>query len=159
MAAGSPTSSTSRRTSATRLAPNTAIDDIPRPPLRPRRTPSQAPIPGNTGTGVVRLRGFAQERRPASIAAMIIVAGHLRVDPVSRAEFLDNAVSIIRMGRSATGCMDFHLSADPIEADRINVFERWSSRNTLEAFRGSGPSRLQAQQILNADVVEYEVTG
>lgn len=90
---------------------------------------------------------------------MIIVAGNLRVDPVSRADFLANAVNIIRLGRSATGCMDFQLSADPIEADRINVFERWSSRYTLEAFRGSGPSQLQAEQILNVDVVEYEVTA
>lgn len=88
---------------------------------------------------------------------MIIIAGHLRVDPAARAEFLASAVAIMRMARSATGCLDFSLSADPIEADWVNVFERWSSRYTLDAFRGSGPSQLQAAHILSADVHEYSV--
>lgn len=91
------------------------------------------------------------------MVAVIIVAGHLRVDPAARARFLTEAANTARMARAASGCLDFYLSADPIEPDRVNVFERWSSRYTLGAFRGSGPSGLSAAEIRSADVREYDV--
>lgn len=71
---------------------------------------------------------------------MIIVAGYLRVAPVDRAEYLAGCVEVARQARSAPGCFDFHLSADPIESDRINIFERWDTVADVEAFRGSGTS-------------------
>jgi quinol monooxygenase YgiN len=92
------------------------------------------------------------------MSGVIIVAGHLRVDPAMRASFLADAANTVRMARAATGCLDFHLSADPIEPDRVNVFELWSSKYTLGAFRGSGPSGLQAAQIRSAEVREYVVS-
>ncbi len=90
--------------------------------------------------------------------SVIIVAGHLRVDPAVRESFLTHAANIARMARAAPGCLDFHLAADPLEPDRVNVFERWSSGYTLAAFRGSGPSGLMADQIRSADVREYDVS-
>jgi len=35
---------------------------------------------------------------------------------------------------------DFVVSADPLEPDRVNVYEQWESDAELEAFRGEGPS-------------------
>jgi hypothetical protein len=40
----------------------------------------------------------------------------------------------------------------------VNIFERWSSREALEAFRGSGPSAEQQTAIRDASVVEYSVS-
>lgn len=89
----------------------------------------------------------------------IIVTGWLRVDPAGRQASLDSSRSVIEAARAAPGCVDFHLSADPIEDDRINVLERWASVADVEAFRGSGPDDDQAAAILDAQVMQYEVTG
>lgn len=88
---------------------------------------------------------------------MIIVAGHLRVDPDARSTFLDASHDVITAARAAPGCIDFHLAADPIEADRVNVFEQWNSAADVEAFRGNGPADERSQAILDASVAQYEV--
>ena len=49
------------------------------------------------------------------------------------------------------------LSADLLDPGRIAVYERWSSRPELDAFRGSGPSGEQQAALLGADVGEYQV--
>lgn len=90
---------------------------------------------------------------------MIIVAGHLTVKPDQRLSMLDKQRDIIAAARAAPGCLAFHLSADPVEDDRINVFERWDSKEAVEVFRGSGPSEDQQEDILGADVVQYEISN
>jgi quinol monooxygenase YgiN len=90
---------------------------------------------------------------------MIIVAGFLRLDPDQRTSYLDGCEGVIRAARSAPGCIDFHLSADPIEADRINIFEQWDSAESVDAFRGSGPSDEQQATITEANVVQHEIAG
>jgi quinol monooxygenase YgiN len=74
---------------------------------------------------------------------MIIVAGHLTVAPEQRATFLADALAVITAARDAAGCIDFHLTADPIDPARINIFEQWDSSDAVEAFRGTGPSSEQ----------------
>jgi quinol monooxygenase YgiN len=88
---------------------------------------------------------------------MIIVAGKVYVDVEERESYLDGCREVIVAARQAPGCLDFHLSADPIEPGRINVFERWESVEAVERFRGEGPSADQAAAIRDADVMQYEV--
>jgi quinol monooxygenase YgiN len=88
---------------------------------------------------------------------MVIVAGHLVVHPEQRDDYLRGCVDVLRQGRRAPGCLDFAISADPIEPGRINVFERWESQAAVEAFRGSGPSDEQNAAIVAATVCEYDV--
>jgi quinol monooxygenase YgiN len=88
---------------------------------------------------------------------VVIVAGHLIVDPSQREHYLSGCVDVVRQARAADGCQDFALSADPLDAGRINVFERWGSRAAAEAFRGQGPSDEQGAAILSGSVVEYDV--
>jgi quinol monooxygenase YgiN len=88
---------------------------------------------------------------------MLIVAGHLIVDPGRRAAFLKDAATAVRLARAAHGCLDFSLSADLLDPGRINILERWESREDVVAFRGSGPSGEQQAAILDAQVAEYEV--
>ena len=57
------------------------------------------------------------------------------------------------------GCLDFTLSADPIEADRVNVYEQWESAAELEAFRGEGPDSAQAAQIHEAKVARHLIAS
>ena len=90
---------------------------------------------------------------------MIIVAGFLKVDPAERENFLIECVEVARAARAAEGCLDFHLSADPIDLDRVNIFEQWDSVDAVEAFRGSGPGKGQQAVIVDARVLQYEVAG
>jgi quinol monooxygenase YgiN len=88
---------------------------------------------------------------------MVIVAGHITVDPQERDAYLAGCLTVVEQARRAAGCLDFTIAADPVEADRVNVFERWESRAAVEAFRGSGPSDEQRTAIRSASVAEYDV--
>jgi quinol monooxygenase YgiN len=90
---------------------------------------------------------------------VVIVAGHVLVDPAERDDYLSGWVEVVRQARRTPGCLDFSLSADPIEPGRINVFERWESEAAVETFRGSGASDEQGAEIVSAEVAEYHVTS
>jgi quinol monooxygenase YgiN len=90
---------------------------------------------------------------------MIIVAGHLKVEPAERADYLAGCVDVARAARATDGCVDFHLSADPIEPDRINIYEQWESVEAVEALRGAGPTGDQQSAIIDANVVQYDIAG
>lgn len=90
---------------------------------------------------------------------MVIVAGHVVVDPTARDEYLSGCVNVVRQARRAAGCLDFALSADLVDPGRVNIFERWESPAAVEAFRGSGPSDEQGAAIVSASVAEYDVDG
>ena len=88
---------------------------------------------------------------------MLIVAGYLVVDPLQRDSYLEGCRAVVRQARMSPGCLDFAISADVLEPDRIDIFERWESRAAVEAFRGSGPSDEQQGSIVRASVSEYDV--
>jgi quinol monooxygenase YgiN len=88
---------------------------------------------------------------------VVIVAGHVVVDPEQRDDYLSGCVEVVRQARCAPGCLDFSLSADLLEAGRINILERWESQAAVEAFRGSGPSDEQGAAVIAAAVAEYDV--
>jgi len=90
---------------------------------------------------------------------MVIVSGWLRVRTEERATYLDGCRAVVIAARAAPGVIDFHLSADPIEDDRINVFEQWESVEAVEAFRGAGPSGDQAAAIIGAHVEQHQIAS
>lgn len=89
----------------------------------------------------------------------VIVAGHLIVDPAERDAYLSGCVTVVEQARAAAGCRDFALSADLVDAGRINILERWESRAAVEAFRGSGVDGEQGAAIVAASVAEYDVAA
>ncbi|MFC9363271.1 putative quinol monooxygenase [Rhodococcus sp. NPDC057014] len=88
---------------------------------------------------------------------MVIVAGHITVEPDQREAYLAGCVSVVEQARGAAGCLDFAISADLIDPGRINIFERWGSQAAVDAFRSSGPSDEQGAAMLTASVAEYDV--
>ena len=90
---------------------------------------------------------------------MVIVAGHLIVGRDTRDDYLDGCTAVVEQARAAPGCLDFSISADLLDPARINVFERWDARESVEAFRGSGPDEDQSDMIVSASVSEYDVSG
>lgn len=90
---------------------------------------------------------------------MVIVAGHLIVRRGDRDGYLAGCASVVEQARCTPGCLDFTISADLLDAARINILERWDSRDAVETFRGSGPSDDQADLTVSASVSEYDVSG
>ena len=90
---------------------------------------------------------------------MIIVSGKIYVESQDRDSYLEDCRELIELARVTRGCLDFQLSGDPIEVDRINVYEQWDSVADVEAFRGSGPPSAQSAAIRDAQVFQHEVTS
>ncbi|OKI10001.1 antibiotic biosynthesis monooxygenase [Streptomyces sp. CB02923] len=90
---------------------------------------------------------------------MIIIAGKLYVDAAARDAYLAGCSKVIEHARAALGCLDFALSADLVEPDRINVYERWETDEDLERFRGVGPEPERTAQIRAAEVSKYRISG
>jgi quinol monooxygenase YgiN len=76
---------------------------------------------------------------------MVIVGGHITVDPEQRESYLAGCMSVVEKARRADGCLDFAITADLLDPGRVNLFERWESQAAVETFR-SGPSKSKARQ-------------
>ena len=88
---------------------------------------------------------------------MVVVAGHLVVEPDQREAYLAGCRTVVEQARRAPGCLDFSIGADLLDPSRINIFERWDSQAAVEAFRGSGTDDEQGAQIRSASVAEYDI--
>ena len=88
---------------------------------------------------------------------MIIVSGKIYVAEKDRKIFVDSSLASIEAARIARGCRDFVVVPDPLESDRVNVYEEWETKEDLMAFRGSGPSADLSELITKAEVAEYHV--
>lgn len=93
------------------------------------------------------------------LPGVLIIAGHLIVDPAARDRYLAGCVPVVEQARRSPGCLDFSLSADLVDPGRIDVHERWESEEALLAFRGSGPSGEQQEAVLDADVHRYVISA
>jgi quinol monooxygenase YgiN len=90
-------------------------------------------------------------------SVMIVVAGHLRVAPTQRDRVLGLSREAVVLARATPGCLDFVVAAELVDAARVNVFERWSDRASLMAFRQSGPDNELGPLIPEYIVKEFEV--
>jgi quinol monooxygenase YgiN len=90
---------------------------------------------------------------------MLIIAGHLLVDPADRDAYVADCDKVVEAARRAPGCLDFALTADTLDPGRIDVYERWESDDELLAFRGSGPDDETSGRILEADVHKYRISA
>ncbi|MEV6303307.1 antibiotic biosynthesis monooxygenase family protein [Actinoplanes sp. NPDC051861] len=90
---------------------------------------------------------------------MIIIAGALHVSPADRDAYLAAVGDVTRLAREAPGCLDFVQAADPLDAGRVNVYERWESDEALLTFRNAGGPELETPPLLGADVSKYRVAS
>jgi len=90
---------------------------------------------------------------------MIIVSGRLIVAPGTRDAFLAAARQSVIAARAADGCRDFVAAADPLEPDRVNVYEEWDSQHDLMAFRGDGPAPAMRARIVSSAVFRHQVSS
>lgn len=90
---------------------------------------------------------------------MIIVAGALQVRAEDRDRYLAAVQDSTAQARRAPGCLDFTQAADPLDPERINVYERWTDDDSLLAFRASGGGQPGLPDLLGADVAKYRIAS
>ena len=88
---------------------------------------------------------------------MVIVAGHITVDPEQSESYLAGSVSVVDEARAAAGCLDFAISADLVDPGRVNLFEHWESQTAVKAFRRRAPRNKQGAVMRSAPVAEYDI--
>jgi quinol monooxygenase YgiN len=67
---------------------------------------------------------------------VIIIAGHWRTRAaVERDAAVAAFVAMVEKARRQDGCLDFSIGADPVDPERVNVFECWRDPPALKAWR------------------------
>jgi quinol monooxygenase YgiN len=93
---------------------------------------------------------------------VIIVAGTLRVAAGDRERYLTAVADVAVQARRAPGCLDFVQAADPLDPERINIYERWESDADLDRFRTSGDPDApepDVPDVLSAEVRKYRIAS
>lgn len=66
---------------------------------------------------------------------MIIIAGQTLTDAAGRDAAVQAFAGMVERARKRDGCLDMSIGADPIDPERINVFECWRDQPSLDAWR------------------------
>ena len=90
---------------------------------------------------------------------MLIVSGKIYIRSGERKNFLAASAYSVSRAREAPGCQDFVVAADPIEPNRVNVYEEWDSEEEMLTFRDSGPSDNMNTMIEKAAVLKHVVAS
>jgi quinol monooxygenase YgiN len=88
---------------------------------------------------------------------MVIVAGHVTVDPEQRESYLAGSMSVVEKARQADGCLDFAITADLLDPGRVNLFELWESQEAVKVYRRRAPRNKQRAAMLSVSVAEYDI--
>ena len=92
---------------------------------------------------------------------MLIVAGHFTVDPADQAAFVAGRVEAMKATRTENGCLEYAMTADPVDATRVLLFERWADQAAFDAHmaglkdapKSTGPAPK------GFDVKIYDISG
>jgi quinol monooxygenase YgiN len=92
----------------------------------------------------------------------MIVQGTFRLaSAADRDAFLAARAEAMLIARAEKGCVEYVLAADPIEADRVVLSERWESMEDLDEHLAAGRRRQEAAGAARAPaapaVVERQV--
>ncbi len=106
----------------------------------------------------------APSEPPAGPATAFVIAGWIDVDPAARAELLEAAAVMMAETAKEPGNLDYNFSADPVEAGRVRVFERWRSDADLRGHFDTAHMAVFAKALAKAGVrgrelARYHVSG
>lgn len=95
---------------------------------------------------------------------MLIVAGHVLIDPAKREEALEAARAVMAETRREPGCRTYVFSQDLEEPGRFRIFEEWESDDALRAHFAT-PHMARFQQAMagfgvrEMQVQRYEIAS
>lgn len=90
---------------------------------------------------------------------MLIVAGTGHVDPDRRDALLSSLGPALRRARTVPGCLDYVVAADPLESDRVHIYERWESAAALDAHLAGLDRTAPMPGVRDVRIMRYEVAG
>jgi quinol monooxygenase YgiN len=91
-------------------------------------------------------------------AQKIIVAGWYVVDPKKRDAYVASFADMVQRARSAPGCLDLAITADPVDPSRVNMFELWRSESDLRAWRAVANPPKRIARMRRVEVEKHVVT-
>ena len=89
---------------------------------------------------------------------MLIIAGFATVDPGQRDAYVAAHRDLVKRSRQTPGCRDVAISADPLDAQRVNTFERWESEDALDAWRKVADAPDTGIELTDVQVMLYTVS-
>jgi quinol monooxygenase YgiN len=98
---------------------------------------------------------------------MVIVAGSFVVAAADRDAFLESRRSAMEASRAEDGCLDYVFAADPLDPERVVLFERWADQAALDAHlvvlrerRSSAPAPAGPRiEVRSSEVLKYEISS
>ena len=64
---------------------------------------------------------------------MLVIAGHVRIDPAKHAEATVAATDVMAATAKESGCISYTFSADLSEPGKFHIFEEWESQEALDS--------------------------
>lgn len=89
---------------------------------------------------------------------MIIIAGKVYVAAEEREAFVSSFAEMVGRARKYPGCLDVVMASDPLEADRVNIFECFESEERLESWRAIANGPETGVEILRQDVQKHVIS-
>lgn len=95
---------------------------------------------------------------------MLVVAGHVVIDPAKREEAREAARAMMAATRQEPGCRTYVLSEELEEPGRFRIFEEWESDEALRAHFGT-PHMARFQKVMGGlgvremQVQRYEIAS
>ena len=74
-----------------------------------------------------------------------------------RDEVVENFKDLVLLARSAPGCLDFAITADPVDSNRINNFEFWQSAKHLNSWRAVSNPPKEITPMLRMEVRKHVI--
>jgi hypothetical protein len=68
-----------------------------------------------------------------------------------------NFKDLVLRARSAPGCLDFAITADPVDSNRINNFEFWQSEKDLNSWRAVSNPPKEITPMLRMEVQKHVI--
>lgn len=90
---------------------------------------------------------------------VLIIAGHLTVDPDRRDEYVAAFADLVRRARQAPGCLDVAVTADVSDAGRVYMYERWKSWDDVTAWRAVANAPEVDIDVTDANVAMWDADG
>ncbi|MBE1576305.1 antibiotic biosynthesis monooxygenase [Amycolatopsis roodepoortensis] len=90
---------------------------------------------------------------------MIIVAGYFQIDAADRDKYVKLHEDVISRARKFEGCLDFAITADAVDPERVNLFERWESDEVLNSWRAVANPPEQFTEIKGGDLAKFEIAS
>ena len=95
---------------------------------------------------------------------MLVIAGHIRIDPAKREAAVAAADAVMEATRREQGCLAYTFSADLHDEGLIHLFEEWDSQDALDAhFKAPHMAAFQASipglGVKEMKIRRYEVSA